>query len=69
MNCDSDAAGFYQGGSVVHTAWLVSTILSLIKIKTFLIIVYLIYLFVGIIIITIYMGMEQWSFLDTTQMF
>lgn len=67
MNCDSDAAGFYQGGSVVHTAWLVSTILSLIK--TFLIIVYLIYLFVGIIIITIYMGMEQWSFLDTTQMF
>ena len=67
MNCDSDAAGFYQSGSVVHTAWLVSTILSLIK--TFLIIVYLIYLFVGIIIITIYMGMEQWSFLDTTQMF
>ena len=67
MNCDSDAAGFYQGGSVVHTAWLVSTILSLIE--TFLIIVYLIYLFVGIIIITIYMGMEQWSFLDTTQMF
>ena len=67
MNCDSDAAGFYQGGSVIRTAWLVSTILSLIE--TFLIIVYLIYLFVGIIIITIYMGMEQWSFLDTTQMF
>ena len=62
-----DAAGFYQSGSVVRTAWLVSTILSFIK--TFLIIVYLIYLFVGIIIITIYMGMEQWSFLDTTQMF
>ena len=29
----------------------------------------IVYFFLGIIIITIYMGMEQWSFLDTTQMF